>query len=110
MKQFTHTAETTNQPADARRGLMSEVVPTLGDWQYTIVSDSEDAIAMQREYRSWVVIVLAIFFFPIGLLFLLIKSTALLTFTFAPTDTGTRIQIAGRAPRPVAKALQTADF
>lgn len=110
MKSFEHSAESELPPEQLRRELITDIVPALGRRKYLLASDSSDVIVMQREYRSWVVILLAVLLFPVGLLLLLIKSTAVVTIAFTDHGSGSLVEIAGSGPPEMVNWLQTMEI
>jgi hypothetical protein len=79
----------------------------LADHGYSLISQSDIGISYGRKYWHWYVILLAVLFFPIGLLFLLSRADATITATLEPRlDGGTTLAINGLAPKDVCNAFE----
>jgi hypothetical protein len=75
---------------------------------YLLVAQSETTVTYHRKYRHWGVILLAVVFFPIGLLALLITDDATITATVESDETlgGSTLTITGKAPRNVRRGFE----
>lgn len=103
MKYFTVELRLDEPVEEARRRLLSEWTSELAENGYSLTSQSELAVTYEREYRQWLVICLAIFFFPLGLLFLLIKSQAAISAMLDGDSGETVLTIKGQGPRYMRK-------
>src|SRR4051794_3387966 len=103
VKYFDYEYPTTKSAATVQRELLQSWTGQLGAWGYDLTSQSEVGVTYSRKYRRWWVILLAIITFPIGLLFLLITDTSVITATIEPDDDtgGSVLVINGSAPKKV---------
>jgi hypothetical protein len=88
--------------------VMAQLMSVAGADSYAPVAQSYDTLTLQRRRIPVWAIVLAIIFFPIGLLFLLVKDTEVVQLTLVRVEGGTQVTIAGRASTPLQSALQYA--
>lgn len=109
MKYFDLRFETAKKPEDLLREALATCTGQLAENGYALTSQSEVAITYHRKYRHWAIILLAIVFFPIGLLALLITDDATITATIEPNrDTGGSVLIVnGKAPKNVRNGFET---
>jgi hypothetical protein len=85
--------------------LMAHVTPPLDRWGYDLVQRFDDRLRFEREVRPGWTILVAIFFFPFGLLALMHKDRERITIDLAESDRGTTLVATGVAPRPVRRAF-----
>lgn len=111
MKHFDHEFPTTKKPETVQRELLQTWTGPLARWGYDLTTQSDVGVTFSRKYRRWYVILLAVCLFPIGLLFLLLSDTAVITATFDPDEEtgGSVLIVNGSAPRKVAKAFATLE-
>ena len=88
--------------------VMAQLMSVSGADSYAPAAQSHDTITLSRRRIPVWAIVLAIIFFPIGLLFLLVKNTEVVQITLGRVQGGTQVTIAGRASAPLLSALQYA--
>lgn len=98
-----------HSPAGARatlRELMADVAPPMEQWGYDITQRWDGRLRFERERRPAWTIVLAVIFFPIGLLALLYKERERVTIDLDELDDGTTQLVAsGVAPLPIRRAF-----
>lgn len=87
---------------------MAQLMSVSGADSYAPAAQSHDSLTLSRRRIPVWAIVLAIVFFPIGLLFLLVKNTEMVQITLGRAEGGTQVTIAGRASGPLMSALQYA--
>jgi hypothetical protein len=100
------------KPADTvRRELLQAWTGPLAGWGYDLTSQSDVGVTFSRKYRRWYLILLAVCLFPIGLLFLLVSETAVITATIDPDqgNGGSVLAVSGTAPKKVAGAFATLE-
>jgi hypothetical protein len=109
VKYFDLEFESQKQPADLLRDCLASFTGQLASNGYMLTSQSEVTVTYHRKYRHWGVILLAIVFFPIGLLALLITDDATITATVEPDeDTGGSVLIVtGTGPKNVRDGFET---
>lgn len=102
------TSNTEAAPADVLREAISVWTVPFGSWGYVLTSQSDTTVTYDRKYRPWLAILVAIFFFPIGLLALLYTEHATITALAEPVDArgGTELVIKGSAPRKLRRSLE----
>ncbi|HKT83044.1 MAG TPA: hypothetical protein VJQ84_04325 [Solirubrobacterales bacterium] len=95
-------------PADLLRDCLATFTGQLAVNGYMLASQSEVAVTYHRKYRHWGVILLAIVFFPIGLLALLITDDATITATVEPDEDsgGSVLILTGTGPKNVRSAFE----
>jgi apolipoprotein N-acyltransferase len=92
-------------PEDALRDWVGYYAGWLGSHGFTMSSHGLNTVTYsRRHFPRWSVIV-AVLFFPLGLLALLARATANLVVTAAEEPTGTYVAVSGEVPRLVAKSL-----
>jgi hypothetical protein len=108
VKYFDLKFETSKQQQEVLREVLSACTGQLAANGYMLTSQSEVAITYHRKYRHWGVILLAVVFFPIGLLALLITDDATITATIERGDDsgGSVLIINGKAPKNVRKGFE----
>lgn len=75
--------------------------------RYHATFAGQDEIAYSRTYVPGICVLLAIFTFPIGLLALLVRSTAVLTVKFLPrTESSVVVQISGHSSTRTTRELE----
>ena len=111
MKYFDLEFETPKQQQEVLREALAACTGQLAANGYMLTSQSEVAITYHRKYRHWGVILLAVVFFPIGLLALLITDDATITATIEPDDGsgGSVLVINGKAPKNVRRASKSCE-
>jgi hypothetical protein len=109
VKYFDLEFESHKQPADLLRDCLANFTGQLAANGYILTSQSEVAVTYHRKYRHWGVILLAIVFFPIGLLALLITDDATITATVEPDDStgGSVLIVTGTSPKNVREGFET---
>lgn len=108
MKYFDLEFESEKQPADLLRDCLASFTGQLANNGYMLTSQSDVAVTYHRKYRHWGVILVAIFFFPIGLLALLITDDATITATVEPNDEtgGSALIVTGKGPKNVRRGFE----
>jgi hypothetical protein len=108
VKYFDLEFETPKQQQEVLREALAACTGQLAANGYMLTSQSEVAITYHRKYRHWGVVLLAVLFFPIGLLALLITDDATITATIEPDDDsgGSVLIINGKAPKNVRKGFE----
>ncbi|MBV9214125.1 MAG: hypothetical protein JOZ25_10835 [Actinobacteria bacterium] len=91
-----------------REQVMSQLLSVSGADSYAPAAQSADALTLHRRRIPVWAIVLAIVFFPIGLLFLLVKNTEVVDISLGRAQGGTQVTITGQASGPLMSALQYA--
>jgi hypothetical protein len=90
--------------------LLPEVVTglsgPLGNAGYVLQTQSASLITFGRSFRPWFIWVGVVFFFPIGLLFLLYKEEATITVAFEPRSDGTLVRVTRKGEKGVARAFE----
>ena len=111
MKYFNLEFQSDKRPADLLRETLVSWTGQLADNGYALTSQSEVAVTFHRKYRHWAVILLAIVFFPFGLLALLITEDATVTATIDRGDDGdgSVLVVNGRAPCNVRRAFEVME-
>lgn len=110
MRDFTRELTTPKAPSTVLVECLEEWNGPLGDYGYRLTTQSNLGLSYSRTYRAWSVWVLCVALFPLGLLALLVRSEAPITATITPEDKGTRILVAGRAPKGLRRAFATMEF
>lgn len=105
MKEFTQEISTDKQPATLLSECISEWTGQLSGYNYKLTTQSEVGLTFHKRYTPWWLLFLILLLFPLGLLFLLVKSDATITATFTPDGGGTRLLVTGRAPKEVIRAF-----
>ncbi len=105
MQDFTREITTEKPPATLLTESMSEWTGQLSDYNYQLTTQSEAGLTFHKRYTPWWMVFPIVFLFPIGLLFLFVKSDATITATFTPEGSGTRVLVSGKAPKKVAEAF-----
>lgn len=95
-------------PAEVLREAVSNWTAPLASWGYVLAALSDTTVTYNRKYRPWIAILVAIFFFPIGLLALLYTEHATITALAEPDEArgGTELVIKGSAPRKLRRSLE----
>jgi hypothetical protein len=108
VKYFDLEFDSEKQPADLLRDCLITLNGELAANGYMLTSQSDVAVTYHRKYRHWGVILIAIVFFPIGLLALLITDDATITATVEPGSAtgGARLSIAGQGPKNVRRGFE----
>src|SRR3989442_1611220 len=88
--------------------VLSQLMSVAGADKYQPVGQSPDGLVLYRRRIPVWAIVLAIFFFPIGLLFLLVKNDETVSIALTEVQGGTQVTITGQASQPMQSALQYA--
>lgn len=101
MREFDSTFPLDKPIDEAAPFALSTIGTGIARWNYNVASQTTNAIVFTRTYRRWPVWVLVVILFPIGLLFLFARSTAVITFSFVPRDDRTEVRVSGDAPRPL---------
>jgi hypothetical protein len=110
MERFDLRFESEEPPPSVLRECLAIWTGQLAENGYGLVSQSDVGVSYRRKYWRWYVIALAIFLFPIGLLFLLVKEEATITATIAPQGTGSVLLITGTAPKNVRAAFEVLEI
>ena len=105
MQDFTRELITEKGPATLLTECISEWTGQLSDYNYKLTTQSEAGLTFHKRYTPWWMIFPILLLFPIGLLFLFVKSDATITATFTATDGGTRMLVSGKAPKKVTEAF-----
>jgi len=107
MKYFDLEFTSPKSRDEVRREVLSVWTPQLAANGYSITSQSDIGVTYSRKYRRWYIILLAILFFPIGLLFLLATDEATITAAVEKDDDtgGTELLVNGWAPKNVRRGL-----
>ena len=106
MREFSSTFELDKPIEEAVPYALSTIAVGVARWDYAITTQTSNAIVFTRTYRRWPVWVFTIGLFPIGLLFLFARSTAVLTFAFAPRQNLTEVRVTGDAPRKLRRYFE----
>jgi hypothetical protein len=94
-------------PEQALPGLTERAIPVMQAGGYRLTDQGPVSIRFVHRYRPAWVILLAIFLFPIGLLFLLITQENDLMLTAGPFGRGgTRVAVSGRAGAETRRQLE----
>lgn len=104
MEDFIHEWEMDKPVSEVRHDMRTNLPPRLSRWGYRLVAQDDETMAFERRYTPWWVILLAVVTFPIGLLFLLIRSTASLVFTIQGGSKN-KVTANGRANKPLREGL-----
>jgi hypothetical protein len=107
VKRFDFQHELDEPPTEVLRKVVSEWTEPVASYGYALTSQTDVAVTYHRKYRPWYVIVGAILFFPIGLLFLLITESATISATVEARDGGTLLIISGSGPKRLREGLST---
>src|SRR5207302_6977472 len=92
------------RPEDVRFRL----IPAAATDGYALAGELPNGFAVRRRRIPTWAIVLAVIFFPLGLLFLLVKADEVVTVALANVYGGTQVTITGRASAALQRALQVA--
>jgi hypothetical protein len=112
MKYFDLEFETDMPVLDLIQETVATWTGRLASNGYTLTSRSEFGATYHRKYRPTGSIVLAVLFFPLGLLFLLATNNATITITVEKDDdSGNSIlTINGSAPKAVRKGFEQLEL
>lgn len=86
-------------PEAALAATVSRLAPPLAQGGYRVVPQTDRFALMECRFRPWWAILLAVCLFPIGLLFLIVKTTHTLSIEAHPDGAGTRVAVTGRATK-----------
>src|SRR5439155_15524117 len=92
------------RPEDVRFRLLG-VAATDG---YALAGEVPNGFAVRRRRIPVWAIVLAVVFFPLGLLFLLVKADEVVAVAMDPTPDGTQVTVTGRASSRLQRSLRQA--
>jgi hypothetical protein len=106
VKDFTREIVTDKQPATLLMECISEWSSQLAKHNYVLTTQSEAGLSFHKRYWPKWAIVVAVLFFPLGLVALFAKDDATITATFTPSDSGTVMLVSGKAPKSVVHAFQ----
>jgi hypothetical protein len=87
------------EPAPTLERLHEQITPVMHEAKYQATERSSSALRYSRAYHPAWTIVLAVLLFPIGLVFLLIKSEDELIFNVGALDQGSRVTVSGKVGR-----------
>ena len=102
---YNHASVVTLSPDQASQAIIAS---TTGSKGYVVTTAGTGSITMTRRYLpDWAIActIVGVFFFLIGLLFLLCRQTETLTVTLAPDQRGTRIVVMGTGSRQMVNRL-----
>ena len=105
MQDFTREITTDKQPATLLTECISDWSGQLAQHNYVLTTQSEIGLTYHKRYWPKWAIVIAILFFPFGLVALFAKDDATITATFTPSDSGTVMLVSGKGPKAVAEAF-----
>jgi hypothetical protein len=107
VKHFDLEFESDSQPEVVLQECLATWTGQLAANGYLLVAQSKTTVTYHRKHRHWAVILLAIVFFPIGLLALLITGDATITATVEGRGVGgSALGITGKAPRDVRQGFE----
>lgn len=95
--------QSTVSPRDV---LSAATSAALVDPKNQIIGQTDSLVRVSREARPIWTIVLAIIFFPLGLLFLLIKKQSVLTINAAPHGDGSLITVSGEGTKATTDSVR----
>jgi hypothetical protein len=99
MKPFHYEQRWAEPPEEAQQEIVATWSSSLNLAGYSLTSQSPSAVTFAKRYHPGWTIVLAVVFFPLGLLFLMHRRYAPITFGLEPTDPdSTLVTISGLAP------------
>lgn len=110
MRDFSREMTTPKAPSTVLTECLQEWNGPLGDYGYSLTTQTDRSLTYNRTYRSWAVWVVCVLLFPIGLLALLVRSQAPITATITPEDDQTRVFVAGRAPHGLRQAFESMEL
>jgi hypothetical protein len=93
-------------PEEALRDWIGYYAAWLAGHGYAMTSNGFNTVTYQRRYVPRWAVVIAVLFFPIGLLALLARSTANLVVSAGEEPSGTYVGVSGDVPRLVAESLR----
>jgi Domain of unknown function (DUF1707) len=102
-------AQTWRAPSDPERvihDLLRFVAPALNGHGYELRERTPDRLVFERSRRPAWTIVLAVLFFPLGLVALLHKDVARVAIHLSPAREGTLVAASGTAPLAVRRAFR----
>ena len=91
-----------------REQVLGQLMSVAGADKYTPVGQSAEGLMLNRRRIPVWAIVLAIIFFPIELLFLLVKNDENVSISLMPVEGGTQVTVTGQASQVLQSALQYA--
>jgi hypothetical protein len=103
---FTRELDTAKPPSQVLSEAVTTLTGPLANFNYTLQTQTENALTFVRRYRPWFIWVGVVIFFPLGLLLLLYRDTATITVALEPADGGTRIRVAGKGEENVRQAFE----
>jgi hypothetical protein len=92
----------------SREQVLQQLMSVAGADKYSPVGQSAEGLLLNRRRIPVWAIVLAIVFFPIGLLFLLVKNDENVSISLTPVEGGTQVTVTGQASQVLQSALQYA--
>ena len=92
-------------PSESAPRVLAEMTPLLQGWGYAPATQGEAGISFTKSYRPAWLIVPCVFFFPLGLLFLLYRRTVGLSFSLPARSSGSDVVVSGMAPAPLAEQV-----
>lgn len=110
MEQFDLQFESEQAPSQVIRECLAAWTSQLAENGYSLRSQSDVGLSYGRRYWRWYIIALAVFLFPIGLVFLLVKDEATITATVADRPGGSLLVVTGTAPSNVRAAFTTLEL
>ena len=106
LKDFSREITTDKAPRTLLSECLTEWSAQLAKHNYVLTTQSEAGLSFHKKYWPTWAIVIAVLFFPIGLVALFAKDDATITATFTPADDGTVMFVSGKAPKGVVRAFQ----
>ena len=108
MEDIAVSKSTEKSTSEAHAFVITECAPPLARWGYKLTSNTPESLVFERTYRPWYVWLLVIILFPIGLLFLFMKTEVLITCAIAVQhEGGSTVTFAGEADKKITAAIET---
>jgi hypothetical protein len=111
VKDFSRELVTAGTTTEIRHECLNSLQSPMGRQGYQLTTQTEDALTYNSTYRPWWTWLIVIFFFPIGLIaVVLIKHEASVMITFSPISDGTRIRISGNGSKSLVNSFEAMRF
>jgi hypothetical protein len=110
MEQFDLEFRAEKSPKEILRECLAVWTGQLADNGYALTSQSDVGVSYSRKYWRWYIIALAVFLFPIGLLFLLVRDEATITATISHENGESVLVVNGTAPTNVREAFEDLEI
>lgn len=93
------TRAVADTPEAALTATVAQLAPPLAQGGYRVLPQTDRFALLECRFRPWWAILLAVCLFPIGLLFLIVKTTHTISVEAHPDGAGARVAVTGRATK-----------